>query len=684
MVKSASPTKLISWVDYSLFHSSDLNWIKGSLAVALTVHGWALRIMVEFVPPSGVLYFFVHCGLAVGALMSLVLLGSPLVQEVLDNWSEKTVSVESGFLLGMLILFFTSLTATFQYQPWIFYEIIPTALTIHGIGCYWISRKKRLIEDALPRHFNRIERCNRVEANGSVSRILLVNLKIGDEIKISPSQVVPVDGVVVTGEGYVSESSLNGSSFPKVKQPGDPILAGSVSQDGVFTLKTLSPYVPRKIQSIKNPLLPEDPAECASPFGRILATLLIGLLACLAFGIGLLDQGVYPALVNVSSILIIGTSLIWISGVPVHYWTGLVHLGRRSLSARSPQFVNDLASIDQVFFGKTGVFTSTGLKLEKFFVMPAFQDREDWIMSLVYQTSRMVQHPLVNPLSNVERLIDGQPVVEDLKYKIVSGLGIEVTLTDGLGHRRKLRIGEESFILGCSGEARIKSILEEHDLISGQRIWISLDDRLCAIAKLKEAWNVSPQPFFSRLKSLGVESGILTGDSHFDDSRLEGLHCEQGLTAMGKQLLVEKSKKEGAEVLFVGDGLNDYRAMSIARTSIALRHAPNPLLASASAILASKNLSIIIFSILFCRRIVGLSKRNELYFSIGAGLASLCVIAGWLNPLAAVFYTLGSYLLIWFQSFLLGSSTLSRVENTSQHRVGMKENHQYVSPNRNR
>ena len=235
MVNTSSSSKLISWVDYSLFHSSDLNWVKGSIAIALCVHGWALRIVVEFVPPIGLLYFLVHCGLAVGALLSLVLLAPPLIQDTMDAWSERMVPVECGLFLGMLLLFFTSLSASFQYQPWFHYEIIPTALMIYGAGRHWISRKKKMVFNALPIDSNRIERCNRVDPNGAVSRIPSVDLKIGDEIKISTGQVIPVDGVVVQGEGFVSESSLNGSTFPILKQAGDPIFAGSESQDGVFS-----------------------------------------------------------------------------------------------------------------------------------------------------------------------------------------------------------------------------------------------------------------------------------------------------------------------------------------------------------------------------------------------------------------------------------------------------------------
>ncbi len=56
-------------MDYSLFHSSDFNWIKGAVAIALVIHGFALRVLVAFAPPSGLVYGLVHCGLAVGALV---------------------------------------------------------------------------------------------------------------------------------------------------------------------------------------------------------------------------------------------------------------------------------------------------------------------------------------------------------------------------------------------------------------------------------------------------------------------------------------------------------------------------------------------------------------------------------------------------------------------------------------
>lgn len=663
MVKrTPSPVKLISWVDYSLFHSTDLNWIKGSVSAALVIHAWALRILMEFVPPSGLLYLLVNGGLALGGVLSLVVLATPLLEEIQENWKEKFLAADLWFLLGIVLLFLTSLAASILYLPWVYYEIIPTALAIHAIGRYWLFRKRRYVADALPVYFDRVERCNRVEPDGSVMRIPLADLKVGEEIKVSPSQIIPVDGVVATGEAYVSEASLNGSTFPTVKQPGDPILAGSVSLDGVITIKALSSYVARKIQPITHPLLAEPTPHAVNRFSRFGVPAIMGGLASIAFGYGLYTGGLFIALVQVSCVFMVGTTMSWVCGVPVHYWTGLVHMAKRSLYGRHPSFVSDLAKVDHAFFGKTGVISGNELRLETIFVLPAFQDREDWILSMVYQTSRLIQHPLVNPLKQVENLIDGKAVVEELTFKVIAGSGVEANLTDGLGKQRTLRIGEEAFILGHNGRDVYQSILEEHDLTEGRRIWLSLDGRLCAIAKLKEAWNITPQPYFNRLESFGIRPAILTSDSDFDDTRLEGLLCEQGLSAYDKQLRVEAARREGATVMFVGDGLNDYRAMSRANVSIALRHAPDPLLAKADAILASKKLSLLIFAIPFCRRIVRLSKRNQLYFSLAAVAASLCVLPGWFNPLYVVLYTFAATLVVWFQSIILSSTNLAKIE----------------------
>jgi cation transport ATPase len=467
---------------------------------------------------------------------------------------------------------------------------------------------------------------------------------------------------------------LNGSTFPKLKQAGDPILAGSVSEDGVFTVKCLSPYVPRKIQAVNHPLFDPVKFHSVSPSNHGAISLLVFAMAVAGATVAVIVSGGSAALILVSTILILGASLTWVSGVPIHLWTGLVHLEKRGLYGKSPEIIRDIATVNVSFFGKTGVMSREELVMERFFVMPVFQDREDWIMSIVYQTSRMVHHPLVNSLSNIKSLIKEEPIKEDLRYEIVSGLGVKVSLTDGLGQQVVFRIGESDFVLGPGGESRVSAILEEHDLTLGKRIWISLDHRICAIATLKESWTVAPQPFFAQLELLGVKPAVLTGDNAFNNARLDGLSLFQGLSSIQKQEHVIQEVEAGGSVLYVGDGLNDFRAMSNSHVSIAMSHSPDPVLNSASAVLKSGHLTTVLFAISYCRRIVGISKRNAWVFPCAFTLTSIMAIAGWITPIVATLYVMGCFFLVWLQSFLLGSSSLSSVvEKTRYRKVSKRE-----------
>ena len=669
-------------MDYSLFHSSDFNWIKGAVAIALVIHGFALRVLVAFAPPSGLVYGLVHCGLAVGALVSFILLAPSLVRDSIESIADKSLRVESGFLVGLLILFGVSINASFNLETPTYYEVIPFALAIYTLSRYWLSRKKRIIKACLPVLFSRVERCNRVEPNGSVTRVPLVDIVVGDEIKVSTSQMIPVDGVVISGRGYVSEASLNGSPFPKLKQEGDPILAGSFSEDGVFAIKVLSTYVPRKFQAVDNPLLSQETSAAGVRLNETSFSLFVLVTAFLGSCVALVNLDFTSSMVVLATCLILGATLTWVAGIPVHQWTGLVRLGKQGLYAKSPEFVTKLAGVNKVFFGKTGVVSKQELGLERFFVMPAFQDREDWVLSIVSQTSRLVNHPLVNALVLTESLIQGEAVREDLKCEVIPGLGVQVELTDGHGRRVKLRIGESEFVIGVGGLSRVAAILEEHDLSDGKRIWVSLDNRLCAIAKLKEYWNVSPQPFFAQLEYMGVDAVVLTGDSGFNYSRFDGLGLYHGLNAFQKQDEITKANEKGFNTLCVGDGLNDYRAMSVAGASIALRHAPDSVLASADAVLKTDHISTLITGIPYCRRIIRLSRRNQWIFGGAFMLSSLGASLGLVAPISATFYLFGCFSIVWLQSFLFGSSTLSHVvQQTRNPQVVMQESRRSFARN---
>mmetsp|Transcript_49605 Transcript_49605/g.41844 ORF Transcript_49605/g.41844 Transcript_49605/m.41844 type:complete len:130 (+) Transcript_49605:201-590(+) len=70
-------------------------------------------------------------------------------------------------------------------------------------------------------------------------RILPVDeIGIGSVIILCVGDVVPIDGLVVSGVASIDESSATGESWPKDKKEGEKVMAGSMVQNGYLEVQT--------------------------------------------------------------------------------------------------------------------------------------------------------------------------------------------------------------------------------------------------------------------------------------------------------------------------------------------------------------------------------------------------------------------------------------------------------------
>ena len=71
---------------------------------------------------------------------------------------------------------------------------------------------------------------------------LSAQVAIGDLFKVSPGEIIPVDGVILEGSTTVDESLLTGESIPLVKNPGDLVVGGSINLDGAIKVSVQESY----------------------------------------------------------------------------------------------------------------------------------------------------------------------------------------------------------------------------------------------------------------------------------------------------------------------------------------------------------------------------------------------------------------------------------------------------------
>ena len=69
-------------------------------------------------------------------------------------------------------------------------------------------------------------------------KIPIEQIRIGEWLKVLPSEKIPVDGILIKGKTNVDESMLTGEATPIYKQEGDILYAGTINNSGAIIIQT--------------------------------------------------------------------------------------------------------------------------------------------------------------------------------------------------------------------------------------------------------------------------------------------------------------------------------------------------------------------------------------------------------------------------------------------------------------
>jgi len=464
--------------------------------------------------------------------------------------------------------------------------------------------------------------CLRLSTDGQSERILLSELRVGDQVLVHPGAILPADGKILEGQSSIDESLLTGEYLPQARTTGDAVTAGTLNVEGALTVEVQALGQDTRLSAIVRLL---DRAQAEKPRLAEIADraaqwfLLLSLIAAAAIGLLWWELDASRAFWIVLAMLVATCPCALSLATPTALTAATGTLHKLGLLLTRGHVLEGLNQIDTVIFDKTGTLTEGRLALRS--IRPLGALDSDQCLSLAAALENRSEHPIA-------RAFGRAPLAAEDVHS-TPGLGLE-----GRVGEQRLRIGQPDFVCELSGTA-LPSMPDEAGQwlllgdTQGPLAWLVLDDRLRADARA----------LLDACKARGWHTLLLSGDSSpMVASVAAELGIDEargGLRPDDKLQVLQQLHKEGRKVLMLGDGVNDVPVLAAADISVAMGSATDLAKTSADAVLLSNRLDALVQAFSLARRTRRVIIENLLWAGLYNGLMLPFAALGWITPVWA-------------------------------------------------
>lgn len=391
-------------------------------------------------------------------------------------------------------------------------------------------------------------------------------VQVGDRIRINPSDQVPLDGLVVSGNTTFDMSSLTGESMPENIFEGDTILSGSINLSSPIEVEVTKEYSNSTISKMLTLIEASSDNKAKTEifmtkFSRIYTPIVfvLALVIMLYVGIttGVAYDGIYRGLV----FLVISCPCALVLSIPLGYFAGIGRASKSGILIKGGESIEALAAIDGVVFDKTGTLTKGEL------VVTNVSGRED-VLEIAAHLESYSNHPIGKAIVNAyDKPVNLERVSE---VKEVFGKGIR-----GLWDGKSVFVGS------------LKNVKEEgYDVSSYESdmtsVLVVLNDVLIGGIELDDTLREDSKQLIQDLHKRHIFSIMLSGDRQ---SVVDRVAKDMGIDDAYGELLPEdkvsqfsKIKAErNATLAYAGDGMNDAAVLGLSDVGFSMGAVGNDL-----------------------------------------------------------------------------------------------------------
>jgi P-type Cu+ transporter len=615
-----------------------MEWLRLGLAALIAGLSMIFGLAINLSPPTGDIRFWLHLVLAVAAIIVFLLVGQSLCQEAWVAARQKKIVVEQMFLLGILGAFGSSLICTLTGEGAIYYEVVSVLLAIYTFGRLIGDKRRQAALQAANSLELEYSTAIRLTSTNTQEIIPVQHVRVDDQLRVLTGENITCDGIVTEGVAFVREASITGEPFPVVKRPGDLVWAGSQVLDHPITLRATHSGTARKIDQLlqvvqqahaKPGSLQREADRLVSWFLPIVVT-----ISLLTFFYWTYHASWTTGIFTAMAVFLVACPCALGLATPIAVWSAINQFARHGLLAQSGDIIERLATVNWVAFDKTGTLSEDELRVVDFVTAPGYDRQELQALAAAIQNNS--RHPVARAFHSWQNSNFSFSLSDIIS---LPGIGLKTDLAE----KGTVSIGNSSLVQSHHAQEwhALRSQLQASPT-AGQDIYFTINEHPVAIARLAERLRDGSATVLEQLRDLGISTSILTGDTLEHAQNLGLHHVSASLTPEEKVSHLQARQKEGYQVLFLGDGLNDASALATANVSIALASGAGLSRATAHAQLFGSNLSCLPAALVLARK-VRRGIRHNIFFAAAYNVIGITLaVTGLLHPIAAALLMLAA------------------------------------------
>ena len=426
---------------------------------------------------------------------------------------------------------------------------------------------KKSVEDLAGAMALNVEKVWRRTQDGQEILTGIDQIRENDTILVRTGNMIPLDGVVLDGDGMVNQASITGEPLAIHKHPGSMIYAGTVVEEGELAISVRQESGSGRYDRIVRMI---EESEKLKSSTEDKASHLADRLVPWTLGASALTWLMTGSAARAAAILMVDFSCALKLSMPISVLSAMREAGNYKISVKGGKFLENCSEAKTIVFDKTGTLTCAQPSVHG---VISFNDNdEDEMLRLAACLEEHYPHSIANAVVKeaMNRQLEHEERHSTVEYIVAHGIASSI---DG----KKVCIGSYHFIFEDEGAQIPVREKERFDALPDEysHLYLAIDGSLAAVILIEDPLKAEASDIIHRLHALGIDKVVMmTGDSErtakavaslvgVDDYYSEVLPEE-------KASFIRKEHEAGRKVIMVGDGVNDSPALSESDCGVAI------------------------------------------------------------------------------------------------------------------